>query len=312
MRPIEIVPEDQNTLKIIWTITNACTYSCEYCPPYLHKGVNKIIDLDKFKTFLKNFNKKNIILSITGGEPTIHPQFIEIAKLLRELKINTVIDSNLSRTRRFYKEAGPLIDNWCVTLHPSQLKELDVEKIKIISQDSLVVVYVMMDPKFWDIAIDWYNLISKIENIRLIMLKPLDFWSNSSYIGKFTKKQLEILENTKPIETFTKDRIEKFTKRYEWLKKLSSTVIWEDNSKTIIETDTLMINDHHKFKGWKCSAVSEVLSINYDGTILGAACGIKKYNNWNNFSITEIQESIICDREICSCGTDIKASKVKL
>ena len=102
MIPIKIIANDPSTLKIIWQITSACTYACEYCPTELHTGKSIEVDLIQLRSFFEMFLDRKIVLTITGGEPTIHPQFLEIANLLKDLNIKTIVDSNLSRSLRFY------------------------------------------------------------------------------------------------------------------------------------------------------------------------------------------------------------------
>jgi organic radical activating enzyme len=311
MIPIQIIPNDPTTLKIVWTLTTACTYACDYCPAALHDGTNRKIDLKGFTTFLDMFKDRNRIIWISGGEPTIHPQFLEIISLLKSLNIKVVVDSNLSRSLDFYQRVAPLVDNWCVTLHPSQ-HEFNLNKIKVLSESSFTVVYVMMDPKYWSIATDWYNQVSNVKNLILKRLKPLNNWASSGYTGDFTQNQLLVLENSQPVNTFTEERTKELTREYTWLFNLSSTVKWEDQSISLLDGDALMIKGLNSFNGWKCSAVNEVISIDSAGMVNLATCGIRSLTHWNNIKPTDLIDSVICDRAFCDCATDVKASKIKI
>lgn len=58
-------------------ITGKCNFSCKYCNRF-----SSDLDIDKLEDFLKSTTILHHI-QITGGEPTIHPEFSRIAKLLR-------------------------------------------------------------------------------------------------------------------------------------------------------------------------------------------------------------------------------------
>ena len=309
MIPIKIIANDPSTLKIIWQITSACTYACEYCPTELHTGKSIEVDLIQLRSFFEMFLDRKIVLTITGGEPTIHPQFLEIANLLKDLGIKTIVDSNLSRSLRFYEESAGSIDNWCITLHPSQ-HTLDIEKIKVLAEKSFTIVYVMMDPLHWNTAMQWWNTLKDIQNIKLIVLKPVDNWAGATYKGVFTKEQQHFLNTAVPIYTMSKERAEQLRKS-DWLFDLGSTVQYQDGSKDMLDADALMKQGLNKFKGWSCNAGNEVMVLSDSGNVSMATCGVANLGHWSTINIDNIKQPVICPKDYCQCGTDIKASKHK-
>jgi len=310
MIPIKIQANDSSTLKIIWQITTACTYACEYCPKELHTGSNETLNLKDFEKFLDLFKDRKIVMTITGGEPTVHPQFVEIARLLKTKGIKTVVDSNLSRSTRFYTEVADLIDNWCVTLHPYK-HELDLEKIKTLAEKSFTVVYVMMDPKYWSKAMAWWKELRSVENIKLTILKPVDNWSGANYQGQFTEEEQMFLNSTTPIYTFTENKIKEVQQNYAWLSDLGSTVTWNDNSSQPLDADMIMKQGLNKFKGWDCYAGREVMVLDNQGNVSLATCGVANLGHWSTVNINDVLDPVVCPKEICHCGTDIKATKFK-
>lgn len=309
MIPIKIISHKK--LKVLWQITTACTYKCSYCPTELNQGKSHPIDLEQLGIFLDKIVDRNPVFSFTGGEPTIHPQFLDVLRELKKRNFNIISDSNLSRTTRFYEEATQLVDNWCVTLHPSE-HTLDLEKIKTISKDSFAVIYLMMDPRHWELALSWYEELKKLPRIKIIILKPLDNWSNSGWFyNNYTAEQLDFYSNTPPVYTFTEDEKKDLQKKYNWLNDQESTVMWEDGSKSILDSDQLMKDNLNKFKGWSCEAGNEVITIDPRSNVSLATCGTRHLGDWKNFSIEMLEESIICPLEYCHCGTDIKATKTK-
>jgi len=96
MIPIKIISPKK--LKVIWQITTACTYKCSYCPTELNQGKSHQINLDELQTFLDKIKDRNPVFSFTGGEPTVHPQYLDILSELKKRNFSVISDSNLSRT----------------------------------------------------------------------------------------------------------------------------------------------------------------------------------------------------------------------
>jgi MoaA/NifB/PqqE/SkfB family radical SAM enzyme len=78
----------QSTKKVLLELTSSCNLNCQHC--FYRQNINfqsnnflnkkKAFDLiDKFK----NNNICNLVL--TGGEPALHPNFIEIAKYAKKI-----------------------------------------------------------------------------------------------------------------------------------------------------------------------------------------------------------------------------------
>ena len=80
-------------------ITNSCNFSCFYChnEGQLHKQEGSFMSLNFIKG-LKSFIIKNNVyineLNITGGEPLLHPNLLEVVSLLKNLSNNLCIITN--------------------------------------------------------------------------------------------------------------------------------------------------------------------------------------------------------------------------
>jgi len=307
--PIKIVSPKK--LKVLWQITTACTYTCSYCPKELHTGRSHDINLDEVDVFLDKLAGKEFTVNFTGGEPTIHPQFLDILKILKRRNIKTISDTNLSRTVRFYEEAGPLVDNWCVSIHPSMF-EWNEGKIHTLAKNSYTVVYLMMDPRHWDLAMEYWERLKKIPRIKIIVVKCLSNWSGSDWVGKYTKEQQEFFNTAPSIYTFTNEEIESLKENYAWLQDQASNVTWNNGTTDMLEPDQLMREGLHSFKGWSCEVGEEVVVVTPECDINLGTCGTRHMGSWNNFTTEMLSNTIICPREYCHCGVDIKASKHKI
>ena len=130
MKPIKIVSTQKpNILAIRWNPNNVCNYKCEYCWPGSNKGDYK--SPEDLNLIVKNFNhmieryktklgKTVVHLSLAGGEPTL---WKDLGKFIEEIKkennVYFTLISNGSRTLRWWKEYGHLIDNAGLSYHIS-------------------------------------------------------------------------------------------------------------------------------------------------------------------------------------------------
>lgn len=308
---IEIKIANPNAFRINFIMTRHCPYACRYCPDELHLGKHRDIDLEKLEEFLSRFDDRARAIQITGGECTTHPQFVDIISLARKTGFNVSVDSNSVRTLRFYDEVKHLVDNWCITLHPSQ-HTLDLEKIKLLSQHSFLVVYVMMDPDYWDIAIDWVNKISQLPDLKLTPIRVMDNWAGAKFTANYTSEQIEYLNNAKSSWLFTNERETALRKTHMWLADTESFAHYDDNTVDVLDSFEMVRKKTNSFYGWKCSAGNESICIYEDGTATWANCGVKRYDSYLDIFPEDLKESVKCNFLECTCGTDIRASKSKL
>jgi len=80
----------------MFAITSACNYRCRWCS--IWKIKSKFQSLQKIEEILENLKKGGIkFLGITGGEPTLHPNILDIIKMAKEKKFIVGLNSNGSR-----------------------------------------------------------------------------------------------------------------------------------------------------------------------------------------------------------------------
>jgi organic radical activating enzyme len=305
---IKIKLANPNSFRISYVMTKSCTYACRYCPTDLHTGSHKELDLENLKIFFQRaIQRGQVVLSLTGGECTTHPQFKDVVMLARELGIKTTVDTNAVRTRRFYSEVGHLVDNWCVTLHPSQ-HTLDLEKLKILSQVSFLVVYVMMDPAHWETSFDWYNQVCQLTNLKVQPISIMN-WGGATTVVTYTDEQMQFLLNIKAKWLFTAEREEELKKTHAWLASRGSTAVYEDGSEGVLDPYILIKSNTNNFQGWQCWAGTESITIHDNNTASYANCCVKQYPHFLDVTEQDLNKPIICPRTSCNCAADIKSTK---
>jgi 7,8-dihydro-6-hydroxymethylpterin dimethyltransferase len=103
---------DQHTCNGLIEITNACDLGCPTCYAHSGKGENLPIGtIDKMLDFFVDSEHGQAeILQISGGEPTLHPQILDIIELARKKSIKYILlNTNglrLAKDPEFAKQLG--------------------------------------------------------------------------------------------------------------------------------------------------------------------------------------------------------------
>ncbi|MEI0703095.1 radical SAM protein, partial [Brachyspira intermedia] len=144
----------QSVLRVNWEITSHCNYKCSYCfgnagmnnPQFysfeeLKKIANKIFDIKR--------DYYNILL--IGGEPTVHPNFLDLLKYFNELdkKISLNIVSNGSKSIEYHKKLfesikdKELLFNISVHLEQCRLEHI-IDIIKLANEYNVYLILSFM------------------------------------------------------------------------------------------------------------------------------------------------------------------------
>ena len=68
-------------------LNDTCNLNCRWC--YNQGNSDKIMDFTRFVSFYKRVIKDNLSdIVLIGGEPTIHPRFIDILDVIENKKIS--------------------------------------------------------------------------------------------------------------------------------------------------------------------------------------------------------------------------------
>ncbi len=106
-----LCPEhEQHTCNALIEITDCCDLGCPVC--YASSGKGKFLDVKTIEKMMDFFQEaeggKAEILQISGGEPTTHPQILEIIKIAKRKKFRYImLNTNglrIARDEKFVKE----------------------------------------------------------------------------------------------------------------------------------------------------------------------------------------------------------------
>lgn len=126
---------NKKTFIFDFLITQNCNYRCPYCSQSkkFHKGIFEQASGETINSVLnfidKNLSEFNFEITVSGGEPLIHPEFFNFLAELKKRNVAVSIVSNFSFQIEQYKKIKDILgENFkelLVSLHLSQVKNKD-------------------------------------------------------------------------------------------------------------------------------------------------------------------------------------------
>jgi MoaA/NifB/PqqE/SkfB family radical SAM enzyme len=114
--------QTEKARRLEFHISYQCLNRCLFCSEgsQLAKFKGEFVAKEKIRERLSWFAKKGFNhVTLTGGEPTLHPDFVEIARLARQMDYKTYVSSNggLFSSKRFCQKTIPYLNEICFSLH---------------------------------------------------------------------------------------------------------------------------------------------------------------------------------------------------
>jgi len=174
--PAEAIDNDNKTFMIIWSWGLRCNYDCSYCSPERHNAYSPHTEkenllkavkfLKEYKAKLSNFiDHKNWFISITGGEPTANPHFIDTVKELRMQAPGFKLDvtTNGSFNNKIRDTITENFDHITISYHAEadqKLKSKVLENIRHFKNNGpKIKVNLMMHAyEYWDECVELANI----------------------------------------------------------------------------------------------------------------------------------------------------------
>jgi len=325
-KPVELITNYKDILRVGFMISNVCNYKCDYCFDGSHEGTHRFrkdweLIADNFNALFDQYvattHKKRFDLNILGGEPTLWPNLPEFcAKIKQRHKTSIMIISNGSRTIRWWKENAQHFDHVQLSCH---WKEVDIEHFTEVADvlyeaNVVVTVVVLMDPAKWDLCIDLVNRLKKSRRRWALNLQKVE--SNSTYPIVYTEEQSEYIQKHTQV---------RFGNPFYLIRNMNKALYYQKEPKAVFENratkklsaHVMTLNNWNHFKGWECNIGVDNLFVMLDGEITGT-CTQHLYGNDFHYNIYDPKFSenfkpaikpAICSKEGCYCVAEINMTK---
>jgi hypothetical protein len=298
-----------DTLYIYWTITDFCNFKCSYCPSNLHSGTfaRKIKpgsptdeEIETFIDRVLNIHLMDrfLIITLSGGEPTLHPMFKTIIERMGPRGSIEVV-TNGSRSVEWWHDMKVLPNKVTISLHPEFSNLEKINELGLFLKDNGVdlAFNLMCDPKNWD----WVINVKQLLNERLhghINAKILTDHSGTITDGtpyEYYEQQLDFIKSQQSTVATNSDP------------RKRTFAIYSDGTQTGLDAFKLVTNKQHSFKGWACSAGYSGIRIGFDGQVTAGICGITSLGRLDKFNL--VSKEIICTRQWCKTAGDLNLNK---
>ena len=318
MKVLKIQQEGPKTFFVTWTLHDFCNFRCSYCPPGLNGGKRRHVTFDhikKFFTTLKNnlTDDRKIVVAFSGGEPTLHPEFLEITKWLYENNIEVTMTSNGGKGVDWWQKIEPYIAHLVISYHPEFSKfDKIYEKIKFLSQTCWVNVDFMMDPNHWDEIMGYAEELKKFEkNVGVIYLPIQQNFgtTNEGLLSTYTPEQRAFLANPPTYYGPYKIPEHKLAKSGGFLGRGKVSVTYDDGITENLDYKKLVGNDWNQFSGMTCNIGLEGLILEFEKVYRGYCHVGGEVANLLDEDFDLPIDPVICDRQRCACSVDIEISK---
>lgn len=336
---------------VSWLLGRYCNYSCSYCWPYAHSrekdhrdGKVIIGAMDEIKRQARERGFNSFHFSFSGGEPTLHPQYLEIlehyAADTPQTRYQSVhMTTNLSQGKdwfRSYIAATEKLHRVSVTAsyHKEFAKREAFRDKLILLQDHDVQVTINMVlspdrfPLLWDDALFFHEAGINVT------LKPQSDEKAAKIVPGYTEEQLRLLKEGLPQREYTKHRVRmhpqppvqrpqprSFERNKSWhdedekkIHQVMQVELHDKNDKIWYMDQAERFNafEFNNFQGWICSAGYRSLIIREPGGTVkrGYSCGDEPLGTLEG-GFQLFSKPQVCVSKSCVSSADSKIPKKK-
>ncbi|MDO8507034.1 MAG: radical SAM protein [bacterium] len=155
------------------TVTHDCTRRCLFCVDR-YRGSGEMVSLDavhRVAAFASRRGIKDIL--ITGGEPTLHPDIVEIVKIVKKYGLRVIMTTNYDRPNVFEKLDG-IVDCFNISFYNQALLPKQKETRSDITIHALIYDEQLETQEKLDRFIDRYH---HYGHLKFSTLTPCNAWT---------------------------------------------------------------------------------------------------------------------------------------
>jgi MoaA/NifB/PqqE/SkfB family radical SAM enzyme len=213
---------------VSWLLGRYCNYRCSYCWPYARSDTKDhrptplmLHTVDEIKRQARENGFNSFHFSLSGGEPTFHPAYIDILNHLNNDAANTNytsvhMTSNMSRPMKWFEEQYvPAVKNFhrasitasCHREHVDTDKKVEEFADKLVlcqEYDTQITINMVMVPEQFN---EIYDLSLYFHNRGInVTLKPQSDPTASRVVDGYTPEMLAKLHNGMPQRAYTEEK----------------------------------------------------------------------------------------------------------
>ena len=302
---------EPRVVNINWDLGKRCNYDCSYCSPAIHDWTSPHHSVDVINNFVTQIDawvksqNKTFNISLTGGEPFVHPEIINIVRIIQQADTfgdQFSITTNGSLPLALYRQSFAYLTNLTISLH---LERSDAETQTTLEKaialhhefpDKWITVQVMCMPGKFEFVETTVIPLLESNGVKFT-LRRIRPWLNEAVDEWQIVSKRQILKTEYPLEQQTQMKeAEKLrldgrltqiynseeyytTQELAWLRERVPETTWqnigiwdEDLTYREVNSDLMVSNNRNQFAGWTCFAGIDSLFIDFDGLLYRGVC----------------------------------------
>jgi|TARA_R110002167_G_scaffold276023_3_gene482027 organic radical activating enzyme len=338
---------------VSWLLGRFCNYNCSYCWPYArssrkdHRPTElNLKTIDEIKRQARGNGFNSFHFSLSGGEPTFHPGYLDMLQHLADDVHNTNYTSvhmttNMSRPLKWHETYVQYASKFhrasiTASLHTEHVDSKEkmqefADKLMFCQEhDIQVTINQVMVPEWFDR--DWENALFFHEQGINVTLKPQSDPTASKIVDGYTEENLKTLHNGMPQRSYTEVKaakaniVERPKPNFEMpeytIGRNDASVPWNmqveftdsKNKKWYMDqAERFNAFNFNNFEGWMCNS-------GYQGIIIREPDGsIKRSYSCHDQPLGNIETGFklfdkptICTTRSCVSSADSKIPKRKV
>ena len=287
--PIKLFSKELcNIVKINADCIDACNYNCEYCYNMKngHVRTNKILDLSKlynFASWISNRTDKTVLTVLLGGEPTLHPQFLDLCKKTNK-NFKLLSFSNFSKPYEFFEETAKFNVKYLLTFHYADNRvDSFIQKLNKLRDAKMLhcidVVNVMLNAQHFNECLKVYDMLYSNYGSR-IRCNLIDDHNKDD----FQKSRLS---------NYTHEQLAQYTIRCNQSSQDKDiTVVFNDGTQETMNDYSIKNNPDYKFKHWKCDAGRSFFNVTINGDIMSCCFAKTKLATLDSYKCIQFKPTL--------------------
>jgi len=306
-----------DALKVNWVVTRKCNYTCSYCTVYdnVHGIFPPLIQMKRAVDYLAKLDRRRIMVTLTGGEPTVHPNYLDLVSYLATRlgdRCSILTITNLSRRPKYYRQLSATLDNVKSNVSYKASFHFDFASVDhfitnvetLVAEGIRIHVSLMAHPERMD---DVRELCTRMDALK---------GEQMSFGVSIIRKNYGAVPDPRYSSTdldwirrFYEAKAEKHILIERW-----SEARGRVEQERCVPMD-LIARGLNRYRGMWCEAGVSMLSINGSGDVDPAVCfrgsSRKRVNIYtgNLDDVARISHPVICPFERCGCPADLQLPK---
>lgn len=310
---------NKDVFNVSWILGRYCNYRCSYCWPYAnspkkdHRPTELCLStIDEIKKQARENGFNSFHFSLSGGEPTFHPGYLDIVKHLasdvKNCNYHSLhMTSNCSQPPKWFEKYVEAVKLFSAVYVTASFHHEHVNTEQKVVEFADKLVYLQENGLFVTI-----NIVMIPEHFDSLYSSALYFRSKGLYV---TLKPQSNDTATAVVDGYTEDMLDKMREELPWKEDDFQIEMYDADGNKYLFDQAERFNAYgfNNFYGWLCnSGYQSVIIREPDGSIKRSYSCHDQPLGYIDKEFKLFDQPVICMTKSCVSSADSKIPKRKL